>query len=180
MSHEVLTSLLRRKFKDSDLLNLLDDIVDSADGLPIGNYTSQYLANFYLAYFDHWIKESQGIRYYFRYADDMVILSDSKEALHSLLENIRFYLHTLQLELKNNYQIFPVDARGIDFVGYVFFHDYTLLRKSIKQNMARMLTYNPNPKSIASYNGWLSHCNSRHLSKKLFNNLKIETKWTLM
>lgn len=175
VNHDVLKALLRKKFKDIDVLALLDNIIDSAEGLPIGNYTSQYLANFYLTYFDHWLKEDKGVRYYFRYADDMVILSDRKPALHRLLFDIQSYLKNLQLELKSNYQIFPVDARGIDFVGYVFYHDYTLLRKSIKQNMARMLVYNPNSKSIASYNGWLGYCNSRHLSKKLFHNLKIET-----
>lgn len=57
INHDILKSLLRRKFKDKDLLWLLDEIIDSADGLPIGNYLSQYLANFYLTYFDHWIKE---------------------------------------------------------------------------------------------------------------------------
>lgn len=180
VSHDILKSLLRKKFKDNDLLNLLDNIIDSAEGLPIGNYCSQYLANFYLAYFDHWLKESKKVKYYFRYADDMVILSDSKLALHSLLTDIGLYLKSLHLEVKSNHQIFPVDARGIDFVGYVFYHNYTLLRKSIKQNLAKMLVNSPNPESIASYNGWLSHCNSRHLSKKLFNNQKIETKWTLM
>jgi len=56
IDHEILKQLLRKKFKDQDLLWLLDEIIDSAKGLPIGNYLSQYFANFYLSYFDHWIK----------------------------------------------------------------------------------------------------------------------------
>lgn len=170
VDHAVLKSLLRRKIKDIDLLWLLDGIIDSAPGLPIGNYLSQYLANFYLAYFDHWIKEDQQRQYYFRYADDIVILSSNKADLHALLSRMREYLQkNLKLSIKDNYQIFPVAARGIDFVGYVSFHDHILLRKGIKQNFARMLTRNRNISSIASYKGWSKHCNSRNLLKKLLN-----------
>lgn len=170
VDHDILKKLLRRKFKDKDLLQLLDGIIDSADGLPIGNYLSQYLANFYLTYFDHWIKEDLQVKYYFRYADDMVILSDNKPYLHQLLADIRRDLiNNLKLQIKDDYQVFPVDERGIDFVGYVFRHTHTLLRKSIKQNFARMLSRNKNAKSIASYNGWAIHCNSKNLLKKLLH-----------
>lgn len=168
VDHVTLKQLLRRKIKDNDLLWLLDEIIDSTSGLPIGNYLSQYFANFYLTYFDHWMKEEKRVRYYFRYADDLVILSDSKPYLHSLLAEIRVYLEdNLKLTVKGNYQVFPVSARGIDFVGYVFYHTHTLLRKTIKQNFARMLKKNRNAKSIASYNGWAKHCNSKNLLKKL-------------
>lgn len=91
ISHEVLKALIRRKIKDNDLLWLLDEIIDSAPGLPIGNYLSQYFANFYLTYFDHWLKEKQGVKYYFRYADDVVILAPSKAYLHELLSECRQY-----------------------------------------------------------------------------------------
>ena len=170
IDHSVLKQLLRRKFKDSSLLWLLDEIIDSTEGLPIGNYLSQYLANFYLTYFDHWLKEEKRVQYYFRYADDMVILHSDKQYLHQVLSDIRVYLHTnLKLEIKSNYQVFPVDARGIDFVGYVFRHTHTLLRKSIKQNFARMLASNKNHQSIASYTGWAKHCDSKNLLKKLIH-----------
>lgn len=147
---------------------LLDEIIDSANGVPIGNYLSQYFANFYMAYFDHWIKEVKRVKYYFRYADDLVIFSGDKESLHKLLAEIREYLeYHLRLTVKDNYQIFPVDARGLDFVGYKFFHTHTLLRKRIKKRFIKMLKNNKNDKSIASYKGWLLHCNSKHLLKKL-------------
>jgi RNA-directed DNA polymerase len=137
---------LRRKIKDRDLLWLLDGIIDSAPGLPIGNYLSQYFANFYLTYFDHWIKETKGVKYYFRYADDLVFLSDSKPYLHQLLADIRQYLdRELKLTIKQNYQIFPVQDSGIDFVGYRMYHTHTMLRKSIKQNFARMMARRKNP-----------------------------------
>jgi len=170
IDHNVMKQLLRRKFKDKDLLWLLDEIIDSAPGLPIGNYLSQYLANFFLTYFDHWIKQVLRVKYYFRYADDLVILSDSKEHLHLLFIKIKQYLaDILRLEVKGNWQIFPVDSRGIDFVGYRFFHWYTLLRKAIKQNFARMISINRNDASIASYLGWAKHCNSNHLIKTLLH-----------
>lgn len=170
VDHKILKSLLIKKIKDNDLLWLLDGIIDSASGLPIGNYLSQYFANFYLSYFDHWLKEVKGVKYYFRYADDIVILSDSKPYLHSLLGDIRTYLDKeLKLSIKKNYQVFPVEARSIDFVGYRFYHTHTMLRKSIKQSFARMLVKRRNKKSIASYYGWAKHCDSRHLLKKILH-----------
>jgi RNA-directed DNA polymerase len=170
LDHEILKQLLRKKFKDTDLLWLLDEIIDSAPGVPIGNYLSQYFANFYLSYFDHWLKEEKKVRYYFRYADDLVILASSKQELHQLLADIRTYLHDqLKLEIKKNYQVFPVASRGIDFVGYVHYHTHTALRKSIKKACARKMAGKPTRETVASYNGWLSHGNCKHLKKRLFN-----------
>lgn len=170
IDHEILKRLLKRKFKDINLLWLLDNIIDSIDGLPLGSYLSQYFANFYLTGFDHWLKQIKRVRYYFRYADDMVILSNDKQYLHKLLFDIREYLNIeLKLTIKDNYQIFPVNARSIDFVGYRFYHTHIMLRKSIKKNFAKMLTKNPKQSSIASYSGWLKHCNGKHLLKKLLN-----------
>lgn len=174
IDHEILKQLLRRKLKDQDLLSLLDEIIDSAEGVPIGNYLSQYFANFYLTYFDHWIKEEVKVQYYFRYADDIVVLHNSKPYLHNVLGEIQAYLNdNLNLEVKGNYQVFPVESRGIDFVGYVFYHTHTLLRKKIKQNFARKLKNNPNTQSKASYLGWLKHCDAKNLTKKLLPNESI-------
>jgi RNA-directed DNA polymerase len=171
INHNVLKQQLRKKIKDQDLLWLLDEIIESAEGLPIGNYLSQYFANFYLTSFDHWIKEEKQIKYYFRYADDIVILSQSKEHLHQVLSDIKLYLNdNLKLQIKNNYQIFPVKARGIDFVGYVFYHTHTLLRKSIKKRFAKAISKKKNNQTIAAYNGWTKHCNAKHLLKKLLPN----------
>lgn len=168
VNNEILKQLLRRKIKDADLLWLLDDIIDSAKGLPIGSYTSQHFANFYLAYFDHWIKEQKKVKYYFRYSDDMTILSNDKTFLHSLLHDIRQYLKTnLDLTLKDNYQVFPVDSRGIDFLGYVFRHSHTLLRKRIKKSFARKMARGCSDQSRAAYIGWIKHCNGRNLLKTI-------------
>lgn len=167
INHNILKTLLRRKFKDNQLLNLLDNIVDSSLGVPIGNFLSQFFANFYLTYFDHWLKEQKKIKYYYRYCDDIVILHSSKEYLHELLKDIKEYLLTnLKLEVKHNYQVFPINKRGLDFVGYKTYHTHTLLRKSIKKRFIKMIRSNDNLKSRASYNGWLSHCDSKNLQNK--------------
>ena len=180
IDHDILKSVLRIKIKDEKLLVILDEIIDSAKGVPIGNYLSQYLANLYLTYFDHWLKEKKKVKYYFRYADDMVILHSSKKFLRNLLKDIIEYLNiNLKLELKRNYQIFPVDSRSIDFVGYRFYHSHTLLRKSIKKKMVRVSRKLNKTnrrreyvrRKLSSYFGWLKHCNSINFSKKYFSRL---------
>jgi len=188
IDHDILKSIVRRKVKDKELLWLLDEIIDSAGGVPIGNYLSQYFANLYLAYFDHWLKEEKGAKYYWRYADDMVILSDSKEYLHSLFGNINEYLNkNLKLVIKDNYQIFPTDSRGIDFLGYVFYHNHTKIRKSIKKNMFRKINRLNKRKikppkdeyvrSLASWYGWCKHCDSKTLLNKLFKSINYDIRF---
>jgi RNA-directed DNA polymerase len=174
VNHQILKQQLRRKFKDRDLLWLLDEIIDSSEGIPIGNYLSQYFANFYLTGFDHWIKENKKVKYYFRYADDIVILMNNKEDLHALLSEIKQYLKdNLKLHVKGNYQIFPVAKRGIDFVGYVFYHTHTRLRKTIKKRAAKAFS-KKNKAVIAAYMGWIKHCDSKHLLKKIYPNNQFQ------
>jgi len=180
IDHAILKRLIRKKIKCKDTLELLDQIIDTAPGVPIGNFLSQYFANLFLAYFDHWIKEVICVKYYIRYADDMVFFHADKAYLHDLLAKINNYLkEELNLELKANYQIFPVEGsevkgRGIDFVGYVFRHSHILLRKSIKQRFARrMASRGLDLKAYAAYWGWAKHCNSINLINKLTNNEKF-------
>jgi RNA-directed DNA polymerase len=173
IDHGVLKQLLRRKFKDQDLLALLDEIIDSTDGLPIGNYLSSCFANFYMTYFDHWLKEEKKVENYFRYCDDIVILHSDKAYLHELRKAIQVYLRDhLKLEAKSNYQVFPIASRGLDFVGYRSFGRFIRLRKRIKINFIRMIRTNRNERSINSYNGWITHCHGANLKKKYINKLK--------
>lgn len=182
IDHEVTKQLVRRKIKDADLLWLIDEIIDSAPGLPIGNYLSQYLANLYLAYFMHWCNEVLRIDCD-EYADDIVFYADSKERLRSAFVQIRSKLESeLRLKVKGNYQIFPVaenrfdrHGRAIDYVGYKFFRAQRLIRKSIKQNFCRaaarlnkmqpLLPVNEYKQTLASWFGWAQHSNSKHLLK---------------
>lgn len=183
---EILKNMLRLKFKDKDLLWLLDLIIDSYPnerGLPIGSYLSQYLANFYLSKFDHWLKETLKLRYVVRYMDDICIYSDNKPHLHAVLAQMREYLsENLKLTIKENYQIFPTRVRGVDFVGYRFFGTFTLLRKSIiKKIKKRVKIINKAVgedklefmNSFYSYIGFLKQGNTRRFFGKYMRKIDI-------
>lgn len=185
IDHRILKEMIRKKFKDKDLLELLDKVIDSTEGekgIPIGSYLSQFLANFYLAYFDHWLKENKDLKYVVRYMDDVVIFHKSKKFLNYLREEITWYLNkNLKLKLKDNWQVFPTNIRGVDFVGYRHFFGYKLLRKTTckrfkrkardinkkykKNNIISFTEYC----SINSYKGWMMHCNSYRLRNKYIN-----------
>ena len=120
-----------------------------------------------------------GAKYYFRYMDDMVIFGSSKEELHKLKRELdEFMAVNLKQVLKHNWQVFPTKVRGVDFVGYRFFGEYTLLRKSTcKTFKRRMLSIsskrenNVSPTysewcSFNNYVGWLQHCDSFRLYQK--------------
>lgn len=166
ISHNLLKTILQRKIKDPDVMWVLDEIIESTEGVPIGNYLSQHFGNLYLSGFDHWMKEEQGCKYYFRYCDDVVILHSSKEHLADLRLKVSDYLETnLKLQLKHNWQVFPVDRRGIDFLGYKFYHTHTTLRKSTATQFKRTISQikSSKPKtsrminSIMSYAGWMKY-----------------------
>lgn len=183
VDHDILKAAVRRKIKDPDLLWLLDQIIDSVPGVPIGNYLSQHFGNLYLSGFDHWIKEEMRCKHYFRYCDDLVVLHHDKRFLHQLRAAMQAYLAKhLRLALKQDWQVYPVDARGVDFLGYRFFHDYTLLRKNIalrfKRKMRRLkknyrrLEPVQVLSSVMSYYGWMKHANclnlmSRHIDEDM-------------
>ncbi|MDQ6477828.1 reverse transcriptase/maturase family protein [Dyadobacter sp. LHD-138] len=168
VDRKILKQIIRLKIKDKDLLSLLDSIIDSAEGLPIGNYLSQHLANLYMTYFDHWLKETMKVRYYFRYCDDIAIFSGSKRYLHQILSDIRIYLEVdLHLSIKSNYQVFSVEIRGVDMLGYVFRRRYTRLRKSIKKNFARAVAKRKSRSTIEAYKGWTKHADCKNLLKVL-------------
>lgn len=165
LSHDLLKGFLRRKFKDSDLLWLLDLIIDSTPhGCVLGNFTSQWFGNVYLNEFSHYLKEIKKIRYLAIYCDDIVIFHESKEYLYYLKNEIEDYLDKkLRLQLSNK-QVFPISKRPLDSLGYVIDQDKVKIRKYIKENFRRnryKLT------SIASYLGWTSHANARNLEAKL-------------
>lgn len=182
VNHRILKRLLRKKFKDPDLLHLLDMIIDSfpgRKGLPIGSYLSQFLANFYLSYFDHRLKEKVGCKYVIRYMDDIVILWKDKKWLRYVFRRMNGYLTgRLNLKIKDNYQIFPTEKRGVDYVWYRYFYWYRLLRKrtaikmkkkaeNLKRKQDHDVMFNFREWcSINSYAGRLIHCDSYRLYEK--------------
>ncbi len=94
-----------------------------------GNYTSQWLANYYLQDLDHFIKEQLKVKYYIRYMDDMVLFHRNKRELHRIKKYIEIYLKKEKLQLKDNWQLFKVDSRPLDFLGFKFYRGYTTLRR---------------------------------------------------
>jgi len=174
VNHDILKSIIRKKVKDTSLLSLLDNIVDSAPGIPIGNYISQWFGNLYLAYFDHYMKEQNGANYYFRYCDDIVALGADKQVLWQQFERAQRYLHNeLHLNVKSNYQVFPTGIRGIDFLGYRFFHDDIMVRKSIVKAFQQKVKTSHDlehlSRSAASYYGWFIHADAKGLINKYFS-----------
>lgn len=171
VNQKIMMDLFSRVFKDKRFLNLISEIIYSTDkGLPIGNYISQFAANLYLTWFDRWVKQELKIKHYFRYCDDMVLFSSNKKELHQALQKIKEYMTSyLELEVKHDWQIYPVDDRGVDFLGYVFKHSHMKLRKDMKKKFYRKTRYvnlNKKFRSLASYWGWCKYGNCFNLWKR--------------
>ena len=169
IDHDILKEKLAELVDDEPLRNLLYGIVDSfPHGIPIGNYTSQYFANFYLNSFDRYL-ESLGL-VYVRYMDDVVIFGESADLLHKVRKEVEHYLEMyLHLSVKDNWQVFPVAKRGVDFVGYRIYPNRVILRKSTFRAMRRKLGHVYRRVSdgrwsehdrcvVASYAGWCRYC----------------------
>ncbi len=190
VDHVVLLSLLEKKIHDKDFLNLLDEIITSfktetdSRGMPIGNLTSQLFANIYMDPLDQYIKHNLRAKYYIRYADDFVIMSNNQEYLRDILslvgqflkEELKLTLHPNKIEIRDYYL-------GIDFLGYVIFPKFILPRTKTKKRIFRKLTEKAqkinegkaSPESLnqalQSYLGYLSHCNSHKLSQEVKNQI---------
>lgn len=144
----MLKAMLSERIKDDQYLAVLFEVIDVYPiGLPLGFYTSQWLAQFYLYKLDRFIKQELRAVHYYRYVDDMVVFGSNKRQLHKMRIAIDAYLRDkLNLEMKSNWQVFRMDwidksgvhhGRDLDFLGYRFFRDKTILRKSIMLRCAR-------------------------------------------
>lgn len=175
---EKLKEKFRRVFKDDDLLWLIDTIIDGNEtqgsGIPIGNYTSQWFANFYLTDLDVFIKQKLKIKYYVRYMDDLIIFHTNKRKLRKAKEEIEIFLKNENLSVKNNWQIFCIDKRMLDFLGFRFYRDHTTLRRAnflrIKRRFKKIykkgyLSYK-DACAVISYNGLLKHSNCNNYMRK--------------
>jgi len=168
---EVLKTKFREKIKDNEALWLIDTIVDShKEGLPIGNYTSQWWANFYLEGLDHYIKEKLHVKYYLRYMDDMALFGNNKKELHKIRKLISEFISPIGLTLKENWQVFRVDKRPVDFLGFRFYRERTTLRRRNALRIRRRVNKAHkkgkvtvrDARAILSYLGWVTHSDSRY------------------
>ena len=137
INHSILLSGLCDVFKDKKLTQIFEKIIYSYEtrngaGLPIGNLTSQYFANFYLVAADRFIKQKLRVKGYVRYMDDMVFWGNDKKEMMQTAKIIAEFIETrLKLELK------PICmnacGRGVPFLGYVLFPDLIRLNKLSKK-----------------------------------------------
>lgn len=182
--HPIIIDMLERKIKDKQLLEVVVEIINATEvGLPLGFYTSQWLANWYLQGLDHYIKEELKAVYYIRYMDDMVIFGSNKNDLHKMRKAIDKYLQNiLGLRLKGNWQVFRfhniVDGkekyRALDFMGFQFYRNRTILRRSIAvkaERKARTIHAKKkytsyDSRQMLSYAGWIDSTNTYDFYKE--------------
>jgi len=170
----ILKQMFRNKIKDKDCLWLIDIIIDSEDGLPIGYYTSQWFSNFFLQGLDRFIKETLGVKYFVRYVDDLILMGSNKKKLHKVRKAVESYLESIGLKLKGNWQVFRISVRAIDFLGFRLFRDKTTLRKRNALRIMRRLRKIrkkgylncKDASAVISYWGWIKRSNSFYFYNK--------------
>ncbi len=174
VDHDILFSILRRHIADPDLLWLIRRVVDSFHssregvGLPLGNLTSQLLVNIYMHEFDMYVKQELRVKYYIRYADDFVFLSDNRGELEGLLPKIGAFLsEKLKLFLHPDKVYIKTYASGVDFLGWIHFPNHRQIRTTTKHKVFRRMRGYPKPETVSSYRGLLCHGDTYDLRKKL-------------
>lgn len=163
--------------------------VEKGKGLPIGNHTSQFFANVYLNELDQFVKRELKCKYYVRYVDDFILLSESKKELLTCFWKIKEFLENhLLLNLKNEVKLLPL-TNGIDFLGYITKPWSIYVRKRVLHNFEEKLSnvnkellesnkffYEKNSieekafrSSFSSYIGHFKHANTFRLKKQIIN-----------
>ena len=148
IDQEVLLNKLRKIIRDKQYFEYIEKVVRTVPrGIPLGFTTSQWFANFLLTELDHKIKEEMKVKHYIRFMDDMVLFGSNKRKLHKVKEQIEKYLNEeLHLQLKGNWQVFPMDGikkksvkkgRFLDFLGFKFYRDHIGLRRKIALRIQR-------------------------------------------
>lgn len=190
VDHDILKGMLRRKIKDEKFLTVVDVIIETCDeGLPIGNYTSPWLAELYLQNIDRMILADKAVKRYCRYADDITILGTNKRKLHRLMRDVNDRLSSINLGMKPNWQVFRVQkaykGRRIDFVGKCFGLGFTTVRKRRSLALIRQSRrirrlqagYLPIPYKMAagfiSRSSCLKRTNSQALRVKYYDTVDI-------
>lgn len=179
---------LARKVKDKRMLRLVYDVITSSgNGLAIGFYINQWLANYFLEPLDHSIRTLRGAKYSVRYMDDINLFGPNKKQLHrARLQIADFVEQRLGLEIKGDWQVFPVKTRALDFVGYRYYRTHETLRKSTFLRLTRQCRRakkrrnagkDIRPKMAAgllSRLGLLKHCDGVNARKKYFEPIGIK------
>ena len=137
INQDLMFDCIKQRIKDPVLLPILENFVRlMPHGLSIGLRSSQCYGNIILSDLDHYFKDVLGVRYYYRYCDDIVILASSKRKLWLLRDIMHEQAAKLQLQIKPNESVKPI-SEGIDFLGFVYDGEKARLRKRTKQKAAR-------------------------------------------
>lgn len=183
----ILKRILKPMIKCNESLLLLYKIIDSAIdisevGLPLGNTTSQLLANVYMNKFDQFCKRILKIKYYVRYMDDAITIVENKEiAKRLLIQMDKFLLCHLKLEIDTNKtKVFPI-RQGVNAYGFKIYITHRLLRDDSKKKIKRKIRKMPRliiegrldiETATTMLNSWLGHAkyaNSHNFIMKLVN-----------
>ncbi|MEK7528426.1 MAG: reverse transcriptase/maturase family protein, partial [Patescibacteria group bacterium] len=185
VDHIILEGLTKKKIADTPTIKLLHAIIDSfhtqaGKGIPLGNVTSQLFSNIYMNPFDQYMKRTAMAKYYLRYADDFVVLSRDRNYLEELISKMRNFLYdSLRLEMHPAKISIRKWTHGIDFLGYVSFPYYAILRTKTKKRMLKkmrkrralfqqgVITEYSFNQSLQSYLGILKHCRGSQLANVL-------------
>lgn len=168
---KLLLKQLETKIKDKQFISFVEQVIDKNE-LPIGCYYSQWLSNFYLCSFDHFIKEQTKIPFYIRYVDDMVFSGNNKKELKKTYYQAKRRLEQLGLEFK----YLPTIKSTTNFLGFVFAENDTKLRHSIFYKLQKTTKKFQKHvcfsmiKRIISYFSWLK--NMRRGYNYYSNNIK--------
>ena len=175
IDQSILLKIIADYISDKDIRWLIYQVVSSfyssekGIGLPLGNLTSQLFVNIYMNVFDQFMKHKLKAKYYLRYADDFVILSQDKEWLLAIIPEIRDFLEEkLHLKLHPNKLSLQTIVSGLDFLGWVHFPDHRVLRTTAKRRMFRVIKEKDEKlETVQSYLGLISHGNANKLKKKI-------------
>ena len=188
INQDILINILRKKIDDKELIDLIRKILNNFEtekgqGLPLGNYTSQFFANVYLNELDYYVKHILKAKYYIRYVDDFVILHNNKKRLEYFMEHIKRFLPCLKIQLHLEKSSINPIRNGITFLGYRIFFHYRLLRERNIKTFKKRLTINLElykNKEITldrlncRIQGWLGYAkfaNTYNLRNRLFSNI---------
>jgi len=175
IDHGVLLDILSHYILDDDIIWLINEIVSSFNstkagvGLPLGNLTSQLLTNVYMNEFDQFIKHELKMKYYIRYADDFVVMSNNRDQLAEIIRKLQEYLFdNLKLTIHPDKIYIKTIASGIDYLGWVHFPDHRVLRTTTKRRMFRNLKEKKSKvETVQSYLGLLKHGNAHKLEERI-------------
>ncbi len=174
ISHQRLIEKINQYNFDKDTLWLIELLVFSFEktkgkGLPLGNVTSQLFANIYLNDFDWFVKQNIGIRYYFRYCDDFVLILRSRESARGIVAFITKKLEAVDLILHPQKLSIRKVRQGVDFLGYVILPRVVVLRTNTKKRVYRKIEKGVSTEALNSYLGVSTYACGTKLTRYLLN-----------